>query len=175
MNLLKLWKKYKRIRQIITIVSMIITVLSIYLFFFDIAVNAGIIDVKDIGNFNSLTEKTTQKANSDFVENLLGSCEKIAKFYKDKTYTYDSEHSPWDVHYQDATNRTSCCSIYVLQVLVDIGQTDTLGGLDVGYVWDWLEKNPNWQNMGMLSENDIQAGDIQIYKGPKGDRIDCKW
>ena len=129
MEIIEIWKKIKLIRRIITISSIIITVISIYLWCFSFAVNTELIDLKDIGIFDVLKESSSTGGTAS-QQAIADKAEEIAKFYKQcGDYVY-SISTPFDLHYKEAKYHKSCCSIYVIQVLVELGLTDTFGEYD---------------------------------------------
>lgn len=117
--------------------------------------SADIIDLGDAFTGVGSTAKS-YGVNSPTVNGMLKACQEIANFYHEHNYKYDSEAGGWTDDYRQQTVRTSCCSIYVLQVLINCGLTDTLGGLDVWYVWDLLEKDPNWERIDAKDESDLR-------------------
>ena len=117
--------------------------------------SAEIIDLEDAFLGVGSTAKS-YGTNSPTVNGMLKACQEIANFYYEHNYKYDSEGGGWTDDYRQQTVRTSCCSIYVLQVLINCGLTDTLGGLDVWYVWDLLEKDPNWERIDAKDESDLR-------------------
>lgn len=116
---------------------------------------ADIIDMDELFGMGS-GESKSYGTNSPTVNGMLKACQEIANYYRDHQYTYDSEGGGWTDDYRQQIVRTSCCSIYVLQVLINCGLTDTLGGLDVWYVWDLLEKDPNWERIDAKDESELR-------------------
>ena len=155
---MKILKKIKRV----AIVIIILVVLMLGIGLFSTLVEADIIDLNDLEIIGVLRDGGNVVSADK--QALLDSCEKIAQFYQDNNYYYDRESGGWTAIYTDQHVNHSCCSIYVLQALVDSGFTDTLGGLDVTYIWEWLEGNPDWEDMEALPEEKLEPGDIQIYK-----------
>lgn len=135
-GILKLWKKIKWIRRIIAIASIVTTVVSVYLWFSDITVYADVRKQEDVGKVTELKDGSTAHGpRTPSQQAIADTAKDIALFYKsyrDKNtpYTYDKWNGPWDEHYRDAKNLVSCCSIYVLQVLIDLQLTDSFGGYD---------------------------------------------
>ena len=156
---MKLFKKIKRVLIVVTI--LLVFLISIGLF--STLVEADVIDLDTLEIIGELRDNGTSVTSAD-KQALLDSCEKIAQFYQEHNYTYNSWSGGWTAIYTEQQVNHSCCSIYVLQALVDAGFTDTLGGLDVWYVWDWVKGNPDWEDMGALPEDKMEPGDIQIYK-----------
>ena len=144
------------------IVVIIVLILMLGIGFFSTLVEADIIDLNDLEIIGELRDGGN--VVSADIQALLDSSEKIAQYYHEHNYHYDKESGGWTAIYTEQQVDHSCCSIYLLQSLIDSGFTDTLGGLDVTYVWEWLKENPDWQDMGRLQESELQPGDIQIYK-----------
>ena len=131
-----------------------------------------VLNTTDIISLDGLTPVTVLAGDEDSYsgpksaskEAMLQSCEEIAKFDSENGYTYNSESPPWDTHYKDGQYKTTCCSIFVLQVFVDIGLTDSLGDLDAAYVGTFCESHPeDWQEFVARSEADLEPGDVQVY------------
>lgn len=116
---------------------------------------AEIIDMDDLFGISSGGSKS-YGVNSPTVNGMLKACQEIANYYKDHNYTYDKEAGGWTEDYRQQTVRTSCCSIYVLQVLINCGLTDTLGGQDVWYVWELLDSDPNWERIDAKDDSDLR-------------------
>ena len=118
---------------------------------------ADIIDMDELfDDIGSKNDSKTTGGNSPTVNGMLKACQEIADFYAANGYTYNKDYPPWDTHYRDGQYKTSCCSIYVLQVLIDCGLTDTLGDLDVTYVWNFLENDPNWERIDAKDESELK-------------------
>ena len=126
---------------------------------------AEIIDLDELGIIDKFQSSSSSR-NSASVDAILESCEKIAKFYAEKGYTYDQESGLWNIKYQEQLHRGSCCTIYVQQVLYDVGllQIDNWESIwmsaDFG---NWLTANVDWDRFVAKSENDLKPGDINIY------------
>ena len=166
-------------KKIIAIISANLIPICIVIILALLLLNSlDVIDLDDLSPIMTLQADDSVHVNSPSIEAMLKSCQDIAQFYAtaEPRYTYNSKTPPWDTHYKDGKYHTSCCSIYVLQVFVDIGLTDTLGGQDVWYVWDWMKANPQmWEYKGALEEKEMKPGDVQIYKGPDGSRVSSRW
>lgn len=125
-----------------------------------------VIDLDDLSPIMTLQADDSVHVNSPSIEAMLQSCQDIAQFYAtaEPRYTYNSQTPPWDTHYKDGQYHTSCCSIYVLQVFVDIGLTDSLGGLSAAYVGEFCDSHPeDWYKFTAGSEKDLEPGDVQLY------------
>lgn len=106
---------------------------------------------------------------NETTKKMLESCRNIANYYAANNYTYDKDHPVWTANYLEQQARTSCCSIYVLQVLYDCGLASDLGEMDVGYLQNtFFPGNPNWVRIDAKSEADLKPGDVQIYKNNGG-------
>ena len=130
MGIIQIWKKIKWARRIIALFSIISTVLGMYLWIFNVSVHAEAIDPNDIGTFDTLKDPSDSTAHTANQQAIVDKAEEIAKHYAANHYTYDKNDGPWDLHYKDSKYHVSCCSIYVIQVLVELGLTDTFGGYD---------------------------------------------
>ncbi len=143
---------------ILMIISIIIIMVLIVLH------EIEVIDLKDLVPVMTLHADDSVSIKSPTIEHMLQSCQEIAQFYSDNGYTYNKDNPPWDTHYKDAQYRTSCCSIYVLQVFVDIGLTDSLGDLDAAYVGEFCKSHPeDWDQFYATTERDLERGDVQVY------------
>ena len=158
----------KKIIKRIIIGNLIISVISGLAIFTALLIaldSAEIIDLDDFGIIDKFSSSSSSKKSAS-IEAMLKSCQDIAQFYAtaEPRYTYNSKSPPWDTHYKDGQYHTSCCSIYVLQVFVDIGLTDSLGDLEAAYVGRFCESHPeDWEKFVAGSEADLEPGDVQIY------------
>lgn len=156
----------KKIIKRIIIGNLIISVISGLAIFTALLIaldSADIIDLDDFGIIDKFSSSSSSKKSAS-IEAMLQSCKEIAEFYSKNGYTYNSWSPPWDTHYKDGQYHTSCCSIYVLQVFVDIGLTDSLGDLDAAYVGTFCESHPeDWEKFVAGSEADLEPGDVQVY------------
>lgn len=180
MNLFKLWKKSKKIRMIMAAIPTITAVVSIYLIFFDVQVNADEIDVSEgYGIVYELEDDELIEASGDITA-LLQSCEKIANYMKNHHYTYDSTADRTPDRY-DGPGNGSCCAAYVCWCLHDaniIQGQEHYCNVHAGHgdqhfppdhvpddgVWKLLYEDPNWQQVILTDKSQLLPGDIQIYK-----------
>ncbi|HCC04521.1 MAG TPA: hypothetical protein DEP51_06720 [Clostridiales bacterium] len=177
-ELLKWWKRIKWIRRIIAIASIVTTVVSVYLWFSDITVYADVRKQEEVGITSELSDGSTAPSGS--VQALLESCEKIAKYMHDHTYTYDSTASRTPDKY-DGPGDGSCCAAYVCWCLHDANiiqgqehycnvharhedQNFTADHIPDDGVWKLLHEDPNWQKFVAKSVDELKPGDVQIYK-----------
>ena len=158
-----MWKFIKRV----LIGNLIVDVIAGIAIFIAILIaldSAKLIDLDDFGIIDKFLSTSYARPHSSDVSGMLQSCEEIAQFYLKNHYTYNKDDPPWDVHYRDGNYKTSCCSIYVLQVLIDIGLTEDLGDLDAEYVGTLCDSHPElWYKFTAQSEADLAKGDIQLY------------
>ena len=186
-GILKLWKKIKWIRRIIAIASIVTTVVSVYLWFSDITVYAGVRKQEDVGKVTELKDGSTAPSGS--IQALLESCEKIAKYMRDNNYRYYTHHPDPKYHggdyfnnvYNEGSYDVSCCATYVAWCLQDAGfitndmHTEEVcwsfgpNGEPQSGIWKIMIDSPDWKNVEDIigrkpEEKDLKAGDIQIYK-----------
>ena len=152
-------------KKIIAIISANLIPICIVIILALLLLNSlDVIDLDDLSPIMTLQADDSVHIKSASIEAMLKSCEEIAQFYHDNTYTYDKDNPPWDTYYRDGQIHTSCCSIYVLQVFVDIGLTDSLGGLSAAYVGEFCDSHPeDWYKFTAGSEKDLEPGDVQLY------------
>ena len=133
-------------------VTWVVVICLIAMFAMD---SAEIIDLDD-AFFGVGSTAKSYGVNSPTVNGMLKACQEIANYYAEHHYTYDKESGLWTEDYREQEITTSCCSIYVLQVLINCGLTDTLGGMDVWYVWELLDSDPNWERIDAKDDSDLR-------------------